>query len=77
MAEHIPASRLGIFFLENPHKNHIRVIINPCDTALEEKFVRRFGNSLEKKQGLLIFKNAFPSFVEAENYLLEFLSNTA
>lgn len=77
MAEYIPASRLGIFFLENPHKNHVRVIINPRNTALEEKFVRHFGNSLEKKQGLLIFKNAFSGFVEAENCLLEFLSNPA
>ncbi len=75
MAEHLPALRLGIFFLENPHKNHVRVVINPQDATLEEKFVRRFGDSLEKKQGLLIFKNAFPGFIEAENYLLEFLSN--
>lgn len=77
MAEHIPNSRLGIFLLENPHKNHVRAVISPRDSALEEKFARAFGDAIEKKQGLLIFKNAFPNFIEAENRLLEFLSGAA
>ncbi|MBU6415202.1 hypothetical protein KGQ34_03105 [Patescibacteria group bacterium] len=74
MAEHVPDSRLGIFLLENPHKNHVRAVIDPRDAALEEKFMSALGDSIEKKQGLLIFKNAFPNFIEAENRLLEFLS---
>lgn len=77
MAEHIPDSRLGVFLLENPHKNHVRAVISQRDAALEEKITRAFGDAIEKKQGLLIFKNAFPNFIEAENCLLALLSDAA
>ena len=66
MKEYFVSPKIHALLFENPRKNHVRVIISSGLATIKEVAQKEPG---EEKDGILLLKKDFTSFLEAESYV--------